>query len=280
MGGTQPSAHALGYRLTALRAWGYGLGPEAAQVHRDRTRFFPVSFRYRCRSRSRSRRVWRGVAGRPSRPMGACRVGSLRMATGSVAMELDLRGRSRSSRLRVRFHSTAEMAHAKTRRREGGSGRDPVRVGFVSVVDLLAGQRREVEARSAWAAGLAHAKTQRRKGGGTKTGCLPVLASLRLERSGREEFIRVGRCTACETAEGCKPCRGRLYPNERSPRGRCAPRATGFNASGVRGSVKPCGQICPLDKSIGESKALRIGRAGERGNGVRGGSEVGCHGNP
>ena len=24
-GGTQPSAHALGYRLTALRAWGHGL---------------------------------------------------------------------------------------------------------------------------------------------------------------------------------------------------------------------------------------------------------------
>jgi len=35
-GGTQPTAHALGYSLTALRAWDHGLGPEAAQVHRDR----------------------------------------------------------------------------------------------------------------------------------------------------------------------------------------------------------------------------------------------------
>jgi hypothetical protein len=33
---------------------------------------------------------------------------------------------SRSSRLRVRFHSTADMAHAKTRRREEGSGGGPV----------------------------------------------------------------------------------------------------------------------------------------------------------
>jgi hypothetical protein len=32
--GTEPSAHALGYRLTALQAWGHGLGGrEAAEVH-------------------------------------------------------------------------------------------------------------------------------------------------------------------------------------------------------------------------------------------------------
>jgi hypothetical protein len=74
--GTEPSAHALGYRLTALRAWGHGLGrAEAAQVHRDRTRFFSVSSRYRCRCRSRYRRARRGVAGRVHRPPGACRFG-------------------------------------------------------------------------------------------------------------------------------------------------------------------------------------------------------------
>jgi hypothetical protein len=34
--GTEPSAYALGYRLTALRAWGHGLGrPKAAKVYRD-----------------------------------------------------------------------------------------------------------------------------------------------------------------------------------------------------------------------------------------------------
>gem|GEM_PF-4895887 len=31
--------------LTALRARGSGMGPEGAQVHRDRSWFFPVSFR-------------------------------------------------------------------------------------------------------------------------------------------------------------------------------------------------------------------------------------------
>jgi len=47
-GGTEPSAHALGYNLTALRAWGHGFGGrEAAEVNRDRTRFFFLSFRYR-----------------------------------------------------------------------------------------------------------------------------------------------------------------------------------------------------------------------------------------
>jgi len=49
--------------------------PVAAQVHRDRTRFFPVTSRYRCRCRSRYRRVMRGVAGRVHRPPGACPFG-------------------------------------------------------------------------------------------------------------------------------------------------------------------------------------------------------------
>jgi hypothetical protein len=76
-GETEPSAHALGYHLSALRAWGHGLGGrEAAEVYRDRTGFFPVSFRYRRRCRSRSRRVERGFAGRAHRPPGVCRSGS------------------------------------------------------------------------------------------------------------------------------------------------------------------------------------------------------------
>jgi hypothetical protein len=69
MGGTEPSAYALGYHLSALRAWGHGFGGrEAAEVHRDLTRFFLLSFRYRCRSRYR--RVGRGFAGRVARMPG------------------------------------------------------------------------------------------------------------------------------------------------------------------------------------------------------------------
>jgi hypothetical protein len=51
--------------------------------------------------------------------------------------------------------------------------------------------------------GMTRAGTRRRRGGGTKSGfrSMHVLVSLRLERSGREESIRAGRCTACETAE-------------------------------------------------------------------------------
>jgi hypothetical protein len=76
MGGTEPSAHALGYYLAALRAWGHGLGrTEADKVYRDLIRFFLLSFRYRCRCRCRSRRVGRGVAGRAHRPPGVCRFG-------------------------------------------------------------------------------------------------------------------------------------------------------------------------------------------------------------
>jgi hypothetical protein len=75
-GGTEPSAHALGYRLTTLRAWGHGsVGREGAWVCRDRTGFFPVGFRYRCRFRSRYRGVGPGFAGRVHRPQGACRFG-------------------------------------------------------------------------------------------------------------------------------------------------------------------------------------------------------------
>jgi hypothetical protein len=89
-GGTEPSAHALGYHLAALRAWGHGLGGrEAAEVHRDRTRFFLLSFRYRYRCRSRYRRVRRGLAGRGSRPLGD--LAALRLcglsASSSGAME-------------------------------------------------------------------------------------------------------------------------------------------------------------------------------------------------
>jgi hypothetical protein len=78
--GMEPSAHALGYRLSALRAWGHGFGGrEAAEVYWDRTRFFFLSVRYRCRCRYRSRRVRRRVAGRALRPRWACRVGRFRM---------------------------------------------------------------------------------------------------------------------------------------------------------------------------------------------------------
>jgi hypothetical protein len=95
--GTEPSAHALGYRLSALRAWGRGVGGrEAAEVHRDRTRFFFLSFRYRSRYRSRYRRVRRGFAGRVHRPPGACRVGMLGMATTDTLAALRLCGLSGS----------------------------------------------------------------------------------------------------------------------------------------------------------------------------------------
>ena len=62
------------------------------------------------------------------------------------------------------------------------------------------------------------AKTQR---GEEKRCCqLPVLASLRLERSGREESSRSDfRLQVCEAFRGCTP-----------------PRATGFNAFGVKGT--------------------------------------------
>ncbi len=97
-GGMEPSAHALGYRLTALRAWGHGsLRREAAWVFRDRTRFFSVSVRYRYRFRSRYRRVRRGVAGWVRRPPGACRVGMLGMATTDTLAALRLCGLSASS---------------------------------------------------------------------------------------------------------------------------------------------------------------------------------------
>jgi hypothetical protein len=95
-----------------------------------------------------------------------------------------------------------------TRRR---LGRDPVWVGFVSVMDLRVGHRRGVKPRSAWGADWLtrrreDAKT--RRGEGTKTGChcLPVLASLRLERSGREESGRTGSCCpVCEEAGNLSP---------------------------------------------------------------------------
>jgi len=183
-----------------------GVGPwsgktEAAKVHRDRTRFFPVSFRYRCRYRC----VRRGFVGRAHRPPGACRSGSfVGWEQCPFATFCDFCGYPPVIE--------AKGAHAKARRREGGGGRDPVWVGFVSVVDLLVGQRRRVEPRSARAAGLAHAKTQRRKGG--KTGChsLPVLGSLRLERSGREESVRAGSCCqVCEEAGNLSPLPGLFF---------------------------------------------------------------------
>ena len=100
-GGTEPSAHALGYHLTALRAWGHGsAGREAAEVCSDRTGVFPVSFRYRCRFRSRYRRVGRGVAGRVARTQGACLVGMLRRAKESLAKEV---GRTREGAFVLRF---------------------------------------------------------------------------------------------------------------------------------------------------------------------------------
>ena len=113
-GGTEPSAHALGYRLTALRAWGHGLGPEAGQVHRDRTRFFPVSSRYRCRCRCRSRyrRVMRGFVGRVHRPPGACRFGGfVGREQCPFATVCDFCGQPSVIE--------AKGAHAKTRRGQG-----------------------------------------------------------------------------------------------------------------------------------------------------------------
>jgi hypothetical protein len=99
-----PTADAVGYCLSALRAWGHGLGGrEGAEVCRDRTRFFPMGLRYRCRYR----RVWRGVAGRVRRPRWACRIGRLRrMGTASffrrlaifAAILLGLRPRGRTRR--------------------------------------------------------------------------------------------------------------------------------------------------------------------------------------
>jgi hypothetical protein len=62
------------------------------------------------------------------------------------------------------------------------------------------------------------AKTQR--GGGTKTGChcLPVLAFLRLERSGREESVRAGSCCpVCEEAGNLSPLRGWFSWGGRNP---------------------------------------------------------------
>jgi hypothetical protein len=124
-GETEPSAHALGYHLSALRAWGHGLGrPKAAKAYRDWPRFFPVSFR----DRSRSRRVERGFAGRAHRPPGACRSGSfVGWEQCPFATFCDFCGHS--------LGIEAEGSHAKARRREEGRGRGGCRSAKTSLVN-------------------------------------------------------------------------------------------------------------------------------------------------
>jgi hypothetical protein len=197
----EPSAHALGYRLTALRAWGQGLGPESAQVHRDGTRFFPVRSRCRCRCRYRYRRVMRGVAGLAHCPPGSCRFGG--MSDGNSVL----------LRLSVIFAAILPGLRPKglTRRREDAKGQwAGSRLGRFRVGGGLA---RWSAARGGTAkragVGLAHAKTQRRKGGkGRRPDAIPCLSwglCVLSEAGVRNPFER-GVAVRCVKKRGiCRP---------------------------------------------------------------------------
>jgi hypothetical protein len=192
-GGTEPSAHALGYHLTALRAWGHGFGGrEAAEVYRDRTRFFSVSFRDRCRCRSRYRRVRRGVAGRVARTQGACLVGMLRRAKESAAMEV---GRMEDVAFVLGFPFFAVFA-ATNELRPRSLSPSHIAEGRVPSPGACTEDRQFIAAKHPFRRGSilrvrfhSTAETAHAKGEGTRIGWLPVLVSLRPERSGREESI-------------------------------------------------------------------------------------------